>query len=261
MIELKSGGHRVYWKSKDKAKEVTEEFPFCEDKGFYALLKIGWYEVGELPVAASEGTAGAKPKRRGKKKKKEEEEEEEDEFVDDEDEDALPVVTLDCLSESESDNEEDLVQHYTVLERPRRGKERFWRRVNTGGIDAADNSRLQVIAVCRGNDDGLIYFKYYDVHRYVAGPPKKSEEYDYTVCEEMDPPTETEDCWMRWDPLPDTSCSDPAAGGATIGRPPSRWKGYVVLTPEEEEEQRAIEEAKTATEALASDQRTRSRRN
>ena len=35
----------------------------------------------------------------------------------------------------------------------------------------------------------------------------------------------------------------------------------MVLTLEEEEDQRAIEEAKTATEALVSDQRTRSRHN
>ena len=32
--------------------------------------------------------------------------------------------------------------------------------------------------------------------------------------------------------------------------PPLKWKGYVVLSPEEEEEQRAIKEAKAESEAL-----------
>ena len=232
------------------------------------MLKIGWDEVGELPVAAGEpaGTKSqSKSKTTGKRKKRGKKKKEEEEFDDEDESDEEPVPTadviVDCLSEDESGAEEDMTQYYRVLDRPRRGKERYWRRVDSGGTDDSDNSRLQIVAVCHGDDDGLLYFKYYDVNRYTAGPPAKSEEYDYTVCEEMDPPKETEDCWMQWDPLPDTSCSDPAAGGATIGRPPSRWKGYAVLTPEEEEEQRAIEKVKTATEALTSDQRTRSRRN
>ena len=117
----------MYWK--DKGKEVKEDFPLCDDKGFYALLKIGWDEVGELPVAAGEpaGTKSqskskttGKRKKRGKKKKEEEEEEFDDE--DESDEEPVPTadVIVDCLSEDESGAEEDMTQYYRVLDRPRR---------------------------------------------------------------------------------------------------------------------------------------------
>ena len=77
----------------------------------------------------------------------------------------------------------------------------------------------------------------------------------------MDPATESEDCWMKWDPIPDTTCtvsttrSGRVGGGAT-----PKWKGYVVLTPEEIEEQRLIEEAKAATITAASSTRSCRRR-
>ena len=200
------------------------------------MLKIGWDEVGELPVAAGEpaGTKSqSKSKTTGKRKKRGKKKKEEEEFDDEDESDEEPVPTadviVDCLSEDESGAEEDMTQYYRVLDRPRRGKERYWRRVDSGGTDDSDNSRLQIVAVCRGDDDGLLYFKYYDVNRYAAGPPAKSEVYDYTVCEEMDPPKETENCWMQWDPLPDPSCIEPAAGGATIGRPPSGGRGMRCL--------------------------------
>ena len=37
---------------KGKSEEVAEDFPLCDDKGFNALMSIGWYEIGELSAGA-----------------------------------------------------------------------------------------------------------------------------------------------------------------------------------------------------------------
>ena len=61
----------------------------------------------------------------------------------------------------------------------------------------------------------------------------------------------------------DTTCTTSTArgvrvgSGTTIGRPPPRWKGYVVLTPEEVENQSRIEQAKHLEDELTSSKRTR----
>lgn len=271
LIELRQGGHRVYWKG--KGKEATEEFPQCEDKGFHALMSIGWYELGELPPSADgadgEGAkrkpkpkTGEKSKRRGRKREEEEEDEFDDE-ADETDDEPDAVVENDSRSDDESDEDDVGVQCYKELQRPRRGMEHYWNRVDRGGMDVADKVRLHVVAVCRGEDDGQLYFKYYDVSRFVAGPPKNVDDYDYTLCDEMDPAIATEDCWMQWDALPDTTCTTSTArgvrvgSGTTIGRPPPRWKGYVVLTPEEVENQSRIEQAKHLEDELTSSKRTR----
>ena len=233
--------------------------------------------MGELPPGATGADSATeavtrkpkskttdKRKRRGRKRV----EEEEDEFDDGEDEtDDEPdaVVESDSRSDDESDVDDVGVQCYKELQRPRRGMEHYWNRVNRGGVDVAEDVRLHVVAVCRGDDDGQLYFKYYDVSRFVAGPPKNPDDYDYTLCDEMDPAIETEDCWMQWDALPDTTCTTSTARGVrvggctTIGRAPPRWKGYVVLTPEEVEEQRRIEQSKAADEAAESTGRRRRR--
>ena len=123
LIELKSGGHRVYWKG--KGKEVTEEFPQCDDKGFHALLNIGWFEMGELPPdAAGADTEGAtrkpkykttdKRKRRGRKRV----EEEEDEFdygEDETDDEPDAVVESDSRSDDDSEVDQNFVPFIAVV--------------------------------------------------------------------------------------------------------------------------------------------------
>ena len=262
----------MYWKG--KGKEIAEDFPLCDDKGFHALMSIGWYELGELPAGAGDSGAAegdkekpkTKSKPRGRRsKRKEIEEDEFDDGEDETDDEPDPIVDEDTRSDDESDVSEVGVQCYKELQRPRRGMEHYWNRVNRGGMDVAEDVRLHVVAVCRGDDDGQLYFKYYDVNRFRAGPPKNPDDYDYTLCDEMDPAIETEDCWMQWDALPDTTCTTSTARGVrvggctTIGRAPPRWKGYVVLTPEEVEEQRRIEQSKAADEAAESTGRRRRR--
>ena len=120
LIELRRGGHRVYWKG--KGKEVTEEFPQCDDKGFHALMSIGWYEMGELPPGATGADSATeavtrkpkskttdKRKRRGRKRV----EEEEDEFDDGEyDTDDEPDAFLDEDTRSDDESDDVGVQCY-----------------------------------------------------------------------------------------------------------------------------------------------------
>ena len=141
LIELRRGGHRVYWKG--KGKEVAEDFPLCDDKGFYALLSIGWYELGELPAGAALADGGdggvTKSKRRprttDKSKRRSSTRKEFDNGEDETDDEPDAVVENASRSDDESDADEVGVQCYQELQRPRRGMEHYWNRVNRGGVD------------------------------------------------------------------------------------------------------------------------------
>ena len=56
LIELSSGGHRIYWKNKRKPEDfLTDD----EDKTFPALLDIGWFSYGRIePPSDGRGKVG-----------------------------------------------------------------------------------------------------------------------------------------------------------------------------------------------------------
>ena len=72
------------------------------------------------------------------------------------------------------------------------------------------------------------------------------------------------DSWMQWDPVPDSTCRNTSntaerarrCSNDKSERPPPTWKGYVVLTPEEEEQ---LEKERELSEEVPS-QRRRTRR-
>ena len=227
----------------------------CESMGFHALLNIGWYAMGESSIAEETSSKNTTNRRVKKKtsctgKRKSEDESDSDEEREE------------GISDYDSDSGESMmgVQCYKELPQPRKGMEHLWNRVNRGGLDITDNIRLHVVAVCCG-DDGELYFKYYDTGRYIAGPPKNPDDYEYTLCDEMDPNgAEHADSWMQWDPVPDSTCRNTSntaerarrCSNDKSERPPPTWKGYVVLTPEEEEQ---IEKERELSEEVPSQRR------
>ena len=247
---MQGGGHRVYW----DVKGVKPEEFHGEDNDFEELAAMGWFKRGRLnPDLALElkekSQATRKPRQavvRKPKRKHCSESEAESESDDDEEADDVEEEHAAAPEPARSIN--DRAGLYREIFTPRAGCEHYWTNVGRLCCDTEDLLSFTITAIVErtnGRNKRLLY-KYYDNSKFSHGPPESEAEFEYTRCEEMDPEDSKYGGWAEWgdisvlEEIVAESSSDPVVPAvqrqerASL-RPSSRWKGYAIVTQEEEE--------------------------
>ena len=265
MIAMRNGGHRVYWSIKGSEPEV---FPDSIDTGFYALMDIGWYKIGEVPTKpTSETKRGRKPKDSNKKTRKlkkksrkhsdsESDSEFENESVAENESEFEDCRYISVAAPARSTNK------YKEITQIRPGNEMYWRRVGRKVYDHAEKLSFTAAAVVvrvkekgkTSDDEKMLFYQYYNNQLYPNGPPRHEDEFEYSTCAEMDPGNRKYGQWAEWEDIPDCSTDPlpaappPNSVSAFANEQPDAdackqadvpvWKGYTVLTEEELEERK-----------------------